>query len=264
MDCLQTLKYVSLLFLLGCSSAEVLSIKTEVITNSKQDLASSFKMVSFKSGDLILGPRVFIDEGDKKSVRVEGFRILETEVSQLQWVSVMKSNPSKFKTNKDCSNHSALDGVDLCPSNPVESFTYAEVEQFLSKLNSLTNKKYRLPTELEWEHSVSNTHLHNLKLDKDSAIEFALFGNEVKRTVPSKSKKSLENKLYSTGGNVWELTSTSYNKFEYSIISKESHENELVVKGGGWNSRFDHLRRSYRGRWPIDLRSPDIGLRLAL
>ena len=264
LECSRILILISLVFISACSSPKILSVDTKEIKLSKKDFKKSFSMISMKGGDLVLGPRVHIDEGDKRKVIVKFFSLAKLEVTQLQWVYIMKSNPSKFKTNLDCKDHSTIDGVVLCPSNPVESISKIEIDSFIKRLNSYTNKKYRLPSEFEWEHSVADSMVHNLKLNQKDAKDFTSIGNETKRTISVFSKKEINNGLVLTAGNVWEVTSTEYNKFEFSGIDKKSDKDHFVIKGGGWNSSFDHARRSYIGKLPMKLKSPDVGFRLAL
>ena len=77
-------------------------------------------------------------DGDEKpvhSVTLSSYYIGKTEVTQALWQAVMDSNPSYFK------------GADL----PVEFVTWNECQEFIQKLNSLTGRNFRLPTEAEWE-----------------------------------------------------------------------------------------------------------------
>jgi formylglycine-generating enzyme required for sulfatase activity len=70
-------------------------------------------------------------------VAVQTFSIGRTEVTQGQWRSLMGSNPSHFK---DCGE-----------SCPVEKINVQEAKEFLKRLSLKTKKRYRLPTEAEWE-----------------------------------------------------------------------------------------------------------------
>jgi formylglycine-generating enzyme required for sulfatase activity len=58
------------------------------------------------------------------------------EVTQREWVSVMGSNPSRFR------------GDNL----PVETVSWDEVQEYLRKLSKWTGKEYRLLSESEWEY----------------------------------------------------------------------------------------------------------------
>ena len=59
------------------------------------------------------------------------------EVTQALWQTVMGSNPSYFK------------GDNL----PVEQVSWNDCQEFISKLNGITGRKFRLPTEAEWEYA---------------------------------------------------------------------------------------------------------------
>lgn len=77
-------------------------------------------------------------EKPRNRVTAAAFAIGRTEVTQAQWRAVMGSNPSKFS---DCDN---------CP---VEKVSWDDAQEFLFKLNQRTGKKYRLPSEAEWEYA---------------------------------------------------------------------------------------------------------------
>jgi formylglycine-generating enzyme required for sulfatase activity len=67
------------------------------------------------------------------------FYLQTTPVTQRQWKKVMGSNPSYFKNcGDDC---------------PVEQVSWNDIQEFISKLNFQSDKKYRLPTEAEWEYA---------------------------------------------------------------------------------------------------------------
>jgi formylglycine-generating enzyme len=79
-------------------------------------------------------------EKPPRTVRVSDFSIGKYEVTQAQWRAVMGSDPPELY-NKGC---------DDCP---VERVSWNDIQEFLRKLNELTGKRYRLPTEAEWEYA---------------------------------------------------------------------------------------------------------------
>ncbi len=80
------------------------------------------------------------DEKQHKVTLTKGFYMQNTEVTQGQWKAIMGNNPSYFK---DCG--------DDCP---VEEVSWDDVQKFIDKLNQKSSeKKYRLPTEAEWEYA---------------------------------------------------------------------------------------------------------------
>lgn len=66
-----------------------------------------------------------------------GFYICKYEVTQKLWKEVMGDNPSQMQDD------------DL----PVEQVNWDDCQAFIAKLNELTGKTYRLPTEAEWEYA---------------------------------------------------------------------------------------------------------------
>ncbi|MBO5809832.1 MAG: SUMF1/EgtB/PvdO family nonheme iron enzyme, partial [Bacteroidales bacterium] len=66
---------------------------------------------------------------------ISDYYIGETEVTQALWQAVMGSNPSNFSGN---------------PQRPVENVSWNKCQEFITKLNELTGKTFRLPTDAEW------------------------------------------------------------------------------------------------------------------
>ena len=56
-------------------------------------------------------------------------------MTQALWEAVMGRNPSHFKGN----------------NRPVEQVSWDDCQIFIQKLNQKTGRKFRLPTEAEWE-----------------------------------------------------------------------------------------------------------------
>lgn len=79
------------------------------------------------------------DEKPVHQVCVDDFYLGKYEVTQGQWEKVMGNNPSYFKN---------------CGGNcPVERVSWNDVQEFISRLNQRSGKRYRLPMEAEWEYA---------------------------------------------------------------------------------------------------------------
>ncbi len=87
--------------------------------------------------DIRAGGDAYGDEKPAHSVTLGDYYIGKFEVTQELWEAVMGSNPSYFK------------GSNL----PVEQVSWDDCQTFIRKLNSLTGKNFRLPTEAEWEYT---------------------------------------------------------------------------------------------------------------
>ena len=101
----------------------------------------SFKMIRVQGGTFTMGCTSDLETGclddeiPPHKVTLSTFYIGETEVTQELWKAVMENNPSYFKGN----------------NKPVEQVSWYDCQEFIRELNQLTGKKFRLPTEAEWE-----------------------------------------------------------------------------------------------------------------
>ena len=117
----------------------------------------SFKMVPVQGGTFIMGgisvngEAISDRELPRHRVTLSSYNIGETEVTQALWVAVMGSNPSK------CNGHSRPPqppydyGTNL--QRPVDNVSWDDCQVFITQLNQLTGKTFRLPTEAEWEYA---------------------------------------------------------------------------------------------------------------
>ena len=106
----------------------------------------SFTMKAVHGGLMMMGaqdwPESEASDNETPShlVRLSSFSIGETEVTQALWQAVMGSNPSYFMGDLN---------------RPVESVSWKDCQQFITKLNQLTGRKFRLPSEAEWEYAAA-------------------------------------------------------------------------------------------------------------
>ncbi len=190
------------------------------------------------------------------TVEVGDFLIGKYPVTQKQWKAVMGNNPSK---NKDNDNH------------PVERVSLAEVQEYIKKLNEKTGKRYRLPTEAEWEYAAKGG-------DASQGFIYA-GGNDLKEVAwdseNSKGstqavglKKPNELGLYDMTGNVWEWCNDFYDEKYYSVSPEKdpkgpANGDNRVIRGGSWINFPARYRTTDRYfNYPGDRRTY-LGLRLA-
>lgn len=119
------------------------------------------------------------------------------EVTQAQWQQVMGNNPSVFRDVAEAGQH------------PVENVTWEDVQVFLQKLNALeVGRKYRLPTEFEWEYAASAGAEGDIAWSETQRV--AQLGTKTTQKVGQKQPNAWG--LYDVLGNVWEWVEDYYNE----------------------------------------------------
>ena len=220
----------------------------------------SFEMVRVEGGTFRMGA-TYEQKGDAESdempvhsVTLSSYYIGKTEVTQALWQAVMGSNPSYFK------------GADL----PVENVSWDDCQEFIQKLNRLTGRNFRLPTEAEWEFACrggnnSCGYKYSGSNDIDNVAWY--LDNSGEKTHPVGTKASNELGIYDMSGNVWEWCSDWYANYTSNSQTNPKGPqsgSRRVCRGGSWYSGVRGCRSSNRGsNYPAD-RINLLGLRLAL
>ena len=222
----------------------------------------SFTMKYVKGGTFQMGATseqdgdvfVYYDEKPIHEVTLSDFCIGETEVTQGLWKAVMGSNPSNFK------------GDNL----PVETVSWNDCQKFIEKLNLLTGKTFRLPSEAEWEYAARGgiRSKHFRYSGSDTIDDVAWYdGNSSDVTHAVKTKNGNELGLYDMSGNVWEWCSDWYES--YSSGTQTNPQGPLsgsnrVLRGGSWFYHDGFSRVSRRRSLAPGTRISSAGFRLVL
>ena len=195
------------------------------------------------------------DEKPVHSVTLSDYYIGRCEVTQELWEAVMGSNPSYFKGAQ----------------KPVESVSWNDCQEFVSRLNSLTGRTFRLPTEAEWEYAArgGNKSLHYKYSGSDNIDDVAWYwdnsGYYGTHAVGTKSPNELG--IYDMSGNVWEWCSDWYGDYSAGAQTNPqgpSSDSLRVLRGGRWGSRARYCRVSNRDYGNFDYSLSRSGLRLVL
>lgn len=225
----------------------------------------SFTMVSVDGGTFWMGSPD--DDGDASSwerplheVTLSSFAIGQTEVTQELWEAVMGSNPSHFKGS----------------SLPVEGVSCNDCQEFLTKLNALTGRSFRLPTEAEWEYaarggSLSRGYKYAGSDDIEAVAWYRDNSGNTTHTVGTKAPNELG--LYDMSGNVRECCQDwlgYYANLPSTNPCNKSVGSYRMNRGGGYISFAKYCRvairrdfsSSYWRDFP-DYYYMDHGLRLA-
>ncbi len=212
----------------------------------------------------------------------KSFYLQETEVTQEQWQALVGFNPSAFP---DCGKN--------CP---VDTVSWNQCNEFIQLLNQYEGtKKYRLPTEAEWEYACragSRTAFANGPItqvyckDIDPVLDKIGWycGNsgyknppDGLRPHPVKTKAPNAWGLYDMHGNVqeWCLDSCKWREFfsgRVGVITDTYKDNIIdplskkgdhrVFRGGGWHQSARYCRSAYRSYYKPVTKRNSLGFRI--
>ena len=179
-------------------------------------------------------------------ILVEGqgapYYIGETEVTQALWQAVMGSNPSMFKGNQ----------------LPVDQVSWKDCKKFVGKLNIVTGKRFRLPTETEWIYAAKGgNRSRGYKYSGSNNIDDVAWYKDNSGNVTHRVKTKLPNELgiYDMTGNVEEWCEDKF----------DSKSNSRVKKGGDLFSDkiLCDIPGTHMGT-PLTFKNMNRGFRLAL
>ena len=218
----------------------------------------SFKMVAVKGGAFTIGctseqgSDCYDSEKPAHQVTLSDYLIGETEVTQATWKAVMGRNPSYFKGD----------------DRPVENVSWDDCQKFIKRLNRLTGRTFRLPTEAEWEYAArggSKSRGYKYSGSNTPGNVAWYYDNSGSKTHPVKTKAANELGLYDMSGNVWEWCQDwkgSYSSTAQTDPAGPSSGSNRVLRGGSWYSGARGSRVSYRGYNNPDYRNNYGGFRL--
>ena len=197
----------------------------------------------------------------KTIVQVSDFSISDHPVTESEWAAVM--------------------GGDSSSQLPKVRVSWIEAIQFIQRLNRLTGRQYRLPTEAEWEFAARG--------GKKNRVDYLFSGDHILMQVGWNEttsgghihnvKELLPNKLglYDMSGNVWEWCSDWYAK-EYETGTWHLFEDndpvldpqgppigeKRVLRGGSYCSEEKHCWVFWRYKEKPEKSFSNVGFRLAL
>ena len=192
-------------------------------------------------------------------VNLQEFYLGKYPITQEQYQAIMGNNPSRFKDN---------------PKNPVENVRWNDAQAFCQKLSEETGKKYRLPSESDWEYACrAGTQTHYYFGDNAEQLrEYAWYRDNSGSTTHLVGQKKPNNwGLYDMHGTVWEWCEDRWYE-NYGDSPKDggswnenySQSSAKVLRGGSWSGYARDCRSANRGWNYADFRGFGIGFRVAL
>lgn len=219
-----------------------------------------FEMVRVEGGTFTMGATAeqasdaFSDELPTHKVTLSPFLIGKYEVSQTLWLAVMGENPS------------VNTGINL----PVDNVTWNECQTFITKLNELTGKNFRLLTEAEWEYAArgGNKRKGYKYSGSNNLGDVAWYidnSNNTSHAMGTKAPNELG--IYDMTGNVMEWVSDwkgSYSSGAQTNPTGPDSGTYRVNRGGSYGNVERLSRITNRNSIDPNMSSKTMGLRLCL
>ena len=188
-----------------------------------------------------------------------GFWMLETEVTQAMWQSVMGESVSQ-KAKQGTYGHDLNGEGATCPMYYVG---WDDCQEFCRRLSSKIGMKITLPAEAQWEYACRAGTTGVFAGDLDEMGWY--YDNSGRNAHPVGQKKPNAWGLYDMHGNVFEWCQDWYGEYPSGAVTDPTgpdNGTEHICRGGGW---FDDARRCcspIRRRDPADFRDGDLGFRV--
>lgn len=219
------------------------------------------EMVKIPGGSFKLGcddPNdSFADASEKpaKTRQVSDFYMGKHEVTQKLWSVIMNNNPSTVVND----------------NYPVNNVSWEDCQLFIEKLNRITGRNFRLPTEAEWEYAAKST------LNPDGSLStttskyaggempdsYAWYSGNSSNTLHAVGvKKPNAFGLYDMSGNVIEWCQDIYTN--YNTGDPVLDKSQRVLRGGYFGGDKASVRTTSRGSCPYNQAMPPFGFRLCL
>ena len=208
-------------------------------------------------------------ESPQHSVTIRPFLMGKYPITQAQWFAVMGNNPSRFAEPDTASS-----------KRPVERVSWFDCCQFCEKLSQLVGRKFRLPTEAEWEYacrgktqtafhfgSTIGTELANYNGDGNYGSGFK--GDNRQETTDVDLFPANQFGLYDLHGNVAEWCADTWHR-DYqnapddgSAWISNNPKDLRVLRGGSWRHHPGSCRSAQRLKSLPNSKSDAISFRIA-
>ncbi len=248
----------------------------------KEELGNDvcLEMVSISGGKFLMGTEKgeierlvkkynwdgFRREKPQHEVTVKPFFMGKYPITQAQWQAVMGNNPADFKDS---------------PQNPVENVSWHDAVEFCQRLSEKTGRKYRLPSEAEWEYACRAGTKRPFHFGETITGELANYdasetyageapGEYREKTTPVGSFPPNRFGLYDMHGNVWEWCADNWHEnyegapTDGSAWTTGGDKDISPLRGGSWGYTPGYCRSAFRYlniRWRDNI-FLDVGFRV--
>lgn len=203
-------------------------------------------MIKVTGGLFTMGDQKGKGEPDEKPLRkiiIGDFNISRTEVTVAQWKAFCNAINRHMPLTPDWGWND---------DHPVVSVTGFEADEYCKWLSEKTGKKFRLPTEAEWEYAAaggnkSGGFIYSGSNDINAVGWYT--ENSQGATHPVAKKLANELGIYDMTGNAWEWCSDWLDLYDpHDLNNPRGSEGGTfrVRRGGSWDAKSKNCRNTYR------------------
>lgn len=241
-----------LIGVLGWSWKEGVTVKyTTSIVLARLHLVSVLEpeMVEIPGGDFLQGDVITRPNNPLLKVTVNGFMIGKYEVTFEEYDQYVELTGGRSPNDETLGRQ----------RRPVTGVMWEDAVDYAKWWFQATGKRYRLPTESEWEYAAGSGGKHTVwagTSDENQLKDYAVYTVNSNQVEPVGSKKPNGFGLYDMSGNLWELVGDCFAK-----AGKECGFH--MLRGGSRGNKPKQLRVSYQHPSNVGTRGNFMGFRLA-
>lgn len=260
----------------AASASETASLQANM---GYTDKFTGIEFIRVPGGCFIMGDTYGDGQGDEKplhEVCVDSF-----------WMGKFEVTNSQYRRFKNSHKSGSYEGNDLNGDRqPVTNVTWYDAVNYANWLSEMTGKKFRLPTEAEWEYAArGNTSGRNYW--GDNPYESCKHANGADKSAKSQWGEWSTTEcndgykasapvglfypnnfgLHDIMGNAWEWTNDWYDSEYYSESPKHNPQGPptgrlKIPRGGGWMNASECVRVADRNGFSPDFSILFLGFRL--
>ena len=223
--------------------------KPNVNLGKLQEIAKQIisNMIDVTGGELTMNRA---QDDSLVKIFIPSFSISKFEVTQEEWEAIMNTNPSLYVGN----------------NRPVNNVSWNDCQEFIRRLNRLTNKNFRLPTEAEWEFAAKGgLKSHEYNYSGSNNIEDVAWYNKNSNRIMHNVGERAPNELgiYDMSGNMKEWCQDKIDNSQTKMF-RWTPGFSCIARGGSWLGGAAECGVLIRTFISPEIRDGALGLRLVL
>jgi formylglycine-generating enzyme required for sulfatase activity len=229
-----------------------------------RDCADCTEMVVVPEGEFNMGSGDSVNEKPEHRVVIANpFAIGRREITFTEWDACVRAGGCKYEPSDRGWGRD---------NRPVINVSWDDAKAFVAWLSQKTGKKYRLPTEAEWEYAARAGTTSPFWWGRMAGTDHAncedCSSKSLRQTAPTGTFRPNGFGLYDTSGNAAEWVEDCWNENYRGAPTDGSawttgQCGERVLRGGSFASKATFVRSASRFRYDEDVRYYANGFRVA-